>query len=81
MIVDLEPMEAIRAHSALEASIARMRQFCRETDAKYGDMNDIYRDAIAGNKRTSAKLLAALREAGYPMTDAEILDLPIDDHI
>lgn len=79
--VEFNPIGAIRTASAVRTSAERMRKFCRETDAKYGDMNNMYRDAITDLKQVHRSILAALREAGWPMEDEDIEDDPIDKKI
>ena len=76
--VELTDAEAIRACSAIKASVEKMRKYCIETDEQFGDMNDIYRDAISDNKRCHEKIVAALELRGYKTVE-HIENDPIDE--
>ena len=79
--INFTPGGAVRSASAIKGSVERMRDFCRETDSKFGSMNNIYRDAIDDMKKVHLDMLVALRAAGYFMTDDDIEDDPIDEKI
>ena len=70
--VTLHDSEAVFTCGALEESIKRYRDFCRETDHKYGDLNDLHRQAIGVMLEAHKTLLVALRASGYPMTGRDI---------
>lgn len=76
--VGLAPYEAVRVAYAIKSSVESSRRFCRETDVKYGDLNNLYRQQIAELRGAHETFLRALRDQGFPMTDADIPDDPID---
>lgn len=79
MKIEFSPDEAVFTCTAIKSEIERTRQFCRETDAKYGDMNNVFRHSIHILKSTHAKLIGALREEN--MYGSNIEDEEIDNFL
>lgn len=70
--------EAVFLCGAIAGTVERSRDFCRETDAKFGRLNNLHKEAISLYRDAHARLLRELREKGYPMNNADIADDPID---
>lgn len=66
--IELDDFEAICALGAIEMNIDKYRDFCRETDDRYGRYNDITREQIAKLEETQRKLHVALVARGYAFT-------------
>lgn len=77
--ITLRDDEAIFTLSAIQSSVERMREFCDETDHKYGKMNDIYRHHIRTLKSSHETIRAAVNERGYSVDKIE--DEEIDTKI
>lgn len=71
--------ELVFACGAIEANVKRLRDFCRETDHKFGSMNDVVRGNIRECRSAHETMIEALRANGYPMSSRDILDDPIDE--
>ena len=79
--VTLHQSEAVFTCGALESSIEKLRQFCRDTDAQYGDMNNVQKRAIAEYLGAHRSLIVALRAEGYLMTGRDVAADPIDKEL
>lgn len=73
--VKLGEAEAVFTVGAIEDSINNYAAFCRDTDAKFGEHNNLHKGAMRDLLGARDTLVTALRSAGYPMSRAKEYDL------
>lgn len=78
LLIPFRVEEAVFTAGAIETTIEKTRDFLRDTDSKYPDLNKVHREYIGVLKEAHKGMLVSLREAGLPMTERDIEDLPLD---